>query len=69
MVAQIVGRTKQVDVGHRRAACLRERSLYCHDNGHQRQLDTRPLGDGRNEVSGATHTPFGGLAELLKRGS
>ena len=41
--------------------------LYCHDNEHQRQLDTRPLtGDG-TPSSGATHTPFADLASLLKR--
>jgi len=41
--------------------------LYCHDNEHQRQLDTRPLSDGRNASAAATHTPFDGLADLLKR--
>ena len=41
--------------------------LYCHDNEHQRQLDTRPLSNGRDASAGATHTPFDGLAELLKR--
>jgi len=41
--------------------------LYCHDNEHQRQLDTRPLtGDG-TPSSGATHTPFADLAALLKK--
>ena len=40
--------------------------LYCHDNEHQRQLDTRPLtGDGATSP-GATHTPFADLAALLK---
>jgi hypothetical protein len=42
--------------------------LYCHDNEHQRQLDTRPLSNGRDASAGATHTPFDGLAALLKRG-
>ena len=42
--------------------------LYCHDNEHQRQLDTRPLtGDGA-PTSSATHTPFADLAALLKKG-
>jgi len=42
--------------------------LYCHDNEHQRQLDTRSLtaGEGRN-TSGATHSPFADLASLLKK--
>jgi len=41
--------------------------LYCHDNEHQRQLDTRPLtGDG-TQSPGSTHTPFADLAALLKK--
>jgi len=42
--------------------------LYCHDNEHQRQLDTRSLtaGEGRS-TSGATHSPFADLASLLKK--
>jgi hypothetical protein len=41
--------------------------LYCHDNEHQRQLDTRPLtGDGKT-AAGATQTPFADLAALLKK--
>ena len=40
--------------------------LYCHDNEHQRQLDTRPLTGGA-PTAGATHTPFADLAALLKK--
>lgn len=40
--------------------------LYCHDNEHQRQLDTRPL-TGDAPTAGATHTPFADLAALLKK--
>jgi hypothetical protein len=45
--------------------------LYCHDNEHQRQLDTRPITD-RGAMptgGGATQTPFADLAALLKRDS
>jgi uncharacterized metal-binding protein YceD (DUF177 family) len=42
--------------------------LYCHDNEHQRQLDTRPLGTSTDTTPGATQTPFANLADLLKRG-
>ena len=41
--------------------------LYCHDNEHQRQLDTRPLTSDGAQSPGATHTPFADLASLLKR--
>lgn len=41
--------------------------LYCHDNEHQRQLDTRPLIAGDKTATGATQTPFADLAALLKR--
>jgi len=41
--------------------------LYCHDNEHQRQLDTRPLTPGSDRIEGATHAPFADLAALLKR--
>jgi len=41
--------------------------LYCHDNEHQRQLDTRPLSGRAEPTEGATHTPFAELASLLKR--
>ncbi len=41
--------------------------LYCHDNEHQRQLDTRPPSASRDPSTGATHTPFAELATLLKR--
>jgi hypothetical protein len=40
--------------------------VYCHDNEHQRQLDTRPL-SGDDAPPGSTHTPFADLAALLKR--
>jgi 5-methylcytosine-specific restriction endonuclease McrA len=40
--------------------------VYCHDNEHQRQLDTRPV-TGTDSPSGSTHTPFADLATLLKR--
>jgi len=41
--------------------------LYCHDNEHQRQLDTRPLTVGEKRAEGAMHAPFADLASLLKR--
>ena len=41
--------------------------LYCHDDEHQRQLDTRPLTGSGAPASGATHTPFADLAALLKK--
>jgi hypothetical protein len=41
--------------------------IYCHDNEHQRQLDTRPLDSGPDRAPGATHAPFADLASLLKR--
>ncbi len=41
--------------------------LYCHDNEHQRQLDTRPLTGRAERSGGATHAPFADLASLLKR--
>jgi 5-methylcytosine-specific restriction endonuclease McrA len=41
--------------------------VYCHDNEHQRQLDDRPL-VGDRPSAGGTHTPFAGLADILKRG-
>jgi 5-methylcytosine-specific restriction endonuclease McrA len=41
--------------------------LYCHDNEHQRQLDTRPLEAGPGRTGGAGHAPFADLASLLKR--
>lgn len=41
--------------------------LYCHDNEHQRQLDTRPLTGRTERTTGATHAPFADLASLLKR--
>jgi 5-methylcytosine-specific restriction endonuclease McrA len=41
--------------------------IYCHDNEHQRQLDTRPLTGRADEPGGAMHSPFADLASLLKR--
>ena len=41
--------------------------LYCHDNEHQRQLDTRPLTPGIESAQGAKHAPFADLASLMKR--
>jgi uncharacterized metal-binding protein YceD (DUF177 family) len=42
--------------------------LYCHDNEHQRQLEHSGSADIRGERSAtATHTPFAGLASLLKQ--
>jgi uncharacterized metal-binding protein YceD (DUF177 family) len=42
--------------------------LYCHDNEHQRQLDLRGIRAGEKDGGpGTTHTPFAGLAELLKK--
>ena len=42
--------------------------LYCHDNEHQRQLDNAGRSDSRPEGTAdtATHSPFAGLADLLK---
>ena len=41
--------------------------LYCHDNEHQRQL-AQPTPESRRPDGAptATHTPFAGLAALLK---
>jgi uncharacterized metal-binding protein YceD (DUF177 family) len=41
--------------------------LYCHDNEHQRQLDTRPLATDSSAKAEALQSPFAGLAALLKR--
>ena len=41
--------------------------LYCHDNEHQRQLDTHPLTGGNEPAAGARHTPFADLAALFKQ--
>ena len=42
--------------------------LYCHDNEHQRQLERHGLStaDNSSPTPGATHTPFAGLASLVK---
>jgi HNH endonuclease len=43
--------------------------IYCHDNEHQRHLDTRVAPAGQADgASQATHTPFAALAALLKKG-
>lgn len=40
--------------------------VYCHDNEHQRYVDATP-GKDKATGAGATHNPFAGLADLLKR--
>jgi 5-methylcytosine-specific restriction endonuclease McrA len=40
--------------------------VYCHDNEHQRYVDAQP-GLDRSQGGSATHNPFAGLADLLKR--
>ncbi len=40
--------------------------VYCHDNEHQRYVDATPSQD-KATGAGATHNPFAGLADLLKR--
>lgn len=39
--------------------------LYCHDNEHQRALEARPGDAGDDRSTGATHTPFANLKDLL----
>ena len=43
--------------------------VYCHENEHARVEDARAGGDGhgRQATQDATHRPFAGLADLLKR--
>jgi hypothetical protein len=42
--------------------------VYCHDNEHQRFVEApRAASRGDEAVQAATHTPFAGLASLLKR--
>ena len=41
--------------------------LYCHDNEHQRQLDSGPLRRTDDLAQGSTHTPFADLAALLDK--
>jgi len=43
--------------------------VYCHDNEHQRQLEAAGGGSNTfgNRSSGATHSPFANLKELLDR--
>ncbi|AHE97526.1 YajD family HNH nuclease [Thioalkalivibrio paradoxus] len=40
--------------------------VYCHDNEHQRYVDATPSSD-KPSGKTATHNPFAGLADLLKR--
>jgi hypothetical protein len=40
--------------------------VYCHDNEHQRYVDATP-GKDAAAVKGATHNPFAGLADLLRK--
>jgi hypothetical protein len=40
--------------------------VYCHDNEHQRYVDATP-GQDKTTGKGATHNPFAGLGDLLKR--
>jgi len=41
--------------------------LYCHDNEHQRQLDSRAVSGSGSPARGSAQTPFADLAALLKR--
>ncbi|GLT24776.1 MULTISPECIES: YajD family HNH nuclease [Zoogloea] len=42
--------------------------VYCHDNEHQRQLEaTQGSVTGKQPGKAATHSPFAGLAGLLKK--
>ncbi len=43
--------------------------IYCHDNEHRRNLeaDADRGAAGRGDSPPATHSPFAGLADLLKR--
>ena len=43
--------------------------VYCHDNGHSRQVDHTGVGarDAEDAPAASTSTPFAGLASLLKR--
>ncbi|MBN8282223.1 YajD family HNH nuclease [Zoogloea sp.] len=42
--------------------------LYCHDNEHQRQLEaTRGQVAAKQPAKAATHSPFSGLGDLLKK--
>jgi len=44
--------------------------IYCHENEHAREVDSRAAAGGageRAESQGATHRPLEGLAELLKK--
>jgi hypothetical protein len=42
--------------------------VYCHENEHAREVDSRAGGDAhdRQALPEATHKPFAGLADLLK---
>lgn len=41
--------------------------LFCHDNEHQRYVDKTDSSDRPSSGKGATHNPFAGLADLLKK--
>jgi len=41
--------------------------LYCHDNEHQRYVDVTGSSDRPGNTKTATHNPFAGLADLLKK--
>ena len=41
--------------------------IYCHENEHARQLDSDGRTDSGSKVAHATHSPFAGLAGLLKK--
>lgn len=41
--------------------------IYCHDNEHQRYIDA-VTGKEESATASATHQPFAGLKDLLKKG-
>ena len=41
--------------------------LYCHDNEHQRQLDTQQTKGGTDKLSSSTHNPFADLKSMLEK--
>lgn len=41
--------------------------IYCHENEHARQLDSAGRTDPGSTVAPATHNPFAGLGDLLKK--
>ena len=42
--------------------------LYCHDNEHARHVDATGADERSTDSAQATHKPFAGLDELLKKG-